>query len=48
MHIWRKMKYRKEEGRVGRYGAKVDINRNITEASHRAKTMKLPSMGNWE
>lgn len=42
------MKYRKKEGRVGRYGAKVDINRNITEASRRAKTIKLPCMGNGE
>lgn len=42
------MKYRKEGGSIGRYDAKVDINRDMIQANHRAKTMKLPYMGNGE
>ena len=35
----------KEEGRVCR-DAKVNINRDMIKSSHRAKTIKLPSIGN--
>ena len=38
---------KKKEGRVGR-DAEVDINRGMIKASHRVKTIKLPSTGNGE
>lgn len=47
IYLQKKRKHRKE-GRVGRCGAKVGINRDMIEAGHRAKTIKLPFIGNWE
>lgn len=41
------MKHRKG-GKGGRCGGKVDINSDMIQASHIAKTIKLPSIGNGE
>lgn len=41
----RKWNRKRKEGRVCR-DAKVDINRDMIKSSHRAKTIKSPSIGN--